>query len=84
LDELQKIASDLMALDLMRPRADQGQRAYGASCLIDILRIFAPNAPYTMEQLEVSNRKVAAYSAILTAENILLLHRRDAQNGKRR
>ncbi|KAK7205746.1 armadillo-type protein [Myxozyma melibiosi] len=51
LASLQKVAKDLVSSNLLRHK-DKGVRAYTACCLADILRLFAPDAPYTMTELQ--------------------------------
>ncbi|KAK9468498.1 armadillo-type protein [Lipomyces arxii] len=51
LSSLKKVAKDLASTNLLHHK-DKGVRAYVACCLADILRLFAPDAPYTVEQLQ--------------------------------
>lgn len=47
-----KIAKDLVAPNLISHK-DKGVKAWTACCLVDILRLCAPDAPYTERQLKV-------------------------------
>ena len=51
-DSLSKIAKELASLNLIQHR-DKGVKALTAVCLVDILRICAPAAPFTEQQLKV-------------------------------
>jgi sister-chromatid-cohesion protein PDS5 len=46
-------AKELVQADLLDHK-EEGVRAYTAACLADMLRLHAPNAPYTEQQLKVS------------------------------
>ena len=46
------VAQSLVSPFILRHR-DKDVKAYAACCLADILRIFAPEAPYGEEQLKV-------------------------------
>ena len=47
-----RVATELAGHNLLAHK-DKGVRAWTASCLVDILRLCAPNAPYTGQQLKV-------------------------------
>ena len=47
-----KVAKELASPNLLAHR-DKGVKAWTACCLVDILRICAPDAPYTVHQLRV-------------------------------
>ncbi|KAK9331716.1 armadillo-type protein [Lipomyces starkeyi] len=51
LKSVDKVAKDLVSTNLLQHR-DKGVRAYVACCLADILRLYAPDAPYTATQLQ--------------------------------
>lgn len=51
-ESLADVAKDLATSNLLAHK-DQGVRAYTACCLADILRLCAPDAPYTASQLKV-------------------------------
>ncbi|KAK9249177.1 armadillo-type protein [Lipomyces tetrasporus] len=51
LKTVNKVAKDLVSNNLLHHR-DKGVRAYVACCLADILRLYAPDAPYTATQLQ--------------------------------
>lgn len=48
---------DDLAAQLRQPNLllhkDKGVKAYAAACLVDVLRLYAPEAPYTPAQLKV-------------------------------
>ncbi|KAK9451020.1 armadillo-type protein [Limtongia smithiae] len=48
---IDKVAKELISDNLLRTK-DKGVKAYVACCLADILRLFAPDAPYTVPQLQ--------------------------------
>lgn len=50
LESLKDVASQLVSKTLISHK-ESGVRAYTASCLTDILRLFAPDAPYTLREL---------------------------------
>jgi sister chromatid cohesion protein PDS5 len=52
-DSLTKAAKELAAQPLLAHK-DKGVKAFVACCLVDILRICAPHAPFTEAQLRVS------------------------------
>lgn len=53
-DSFTKVAKELASPNLLAHK-DKGVRAWTACCLVDILRLCAPDAPYTGAQLRVSN-----------------------------
>lgn len=54
LDSLKDVAASLAHRNLLQHK-DRGVKAYTACCLVDILRLFAPDAPFTDDQLKVSD-----------------------------
>ena len=52
-DSFTKVAKDLVSPNLLAHK-DKGVKAWTACCLVDILRLCAPDAPYTGQQLKVS------------------------------
>ncbi len=54
-DSFTKVAKELASPNLLAHK-DKGVRAWTACCLVDILRLCAPDAPYTGPQLRVSKR----------------------------
>lgn len=50
---LTKVAKELAAHNLLAHK-EGGVKAYAASCLVDILKLCAPDAPFTPSQLKVS------------------------------
>lgn len=59
------VAKELAAPNLLGHR-DDGVKAYTACCLAEILRIHAPDAPYTGPQLKVWYTGLKAHRAPLT------------------
>lgn len=51
-DSFTKVAKDLASPNLLAHK-DKGVKAWTACCLVDILRLCAPDAPYTAQQLKV-------------------------------
>jgi sister chromatid cohesion protein PDS5 len=51
-DSLTKVAKELVGQNLIGHK-DKGVRAYTACCLVDVLKICAPDAPFTASQLRV-------------------------------
>ena len=49
-----KVAKELVSPNLLAHK-DKGVKAFVACCLVDILRLCAPDAPYTEQQLKVGN-----------------------------
>jgi hypothetical protein len=54
---LDTVAKDLIAHALLLHK-EKGVKAYLACCLADILRLYAPEAPYTQAELKVRNGEV--------------------------
>lgn len=52
-DSFTKVAKDLASPNLLAHK-DKGVKAWTACCLVDILRLCAPDAPFTAQQLKVS------------------------------
>jgi sister-chromatid-cohesion protein PDS5 len=52
LDSLKDVAASLAHRNLLQHK-DRGVKAYTACCLVDILRLFVPEAPYSDDQLKV-------------------------------
>lgn len=52
LDSLKNVAKHLGHRNLIQHK-DHGVKAYTACCLVDILRLFVPDAPYSDDQLQV-------------------------------
>lgn len=53
-DSFTNVAKDLASPNLLGHK-DKGVKAWTACCLVEILRLCAPDAPYTGQQLKVSN-----------------------------
>lgn len=51
-DSLTKVAKDLANPNLLAHK-DKGVKAWTACCLVEILRLCAPDAPFTAQQLKV-------------------------------
>ena len=52
-ESLTGVAKELVSPNLLAHK-DKGVRAWTAHCLVDVLRLCAPNAPYTGPQLKVA------------------------------
>ncbi|KAK9455804.1 armadillo-type protein [Dipodascopsis uninucleata] len=52
LSSINRVAKDLISANLLNHK-DKGVRAFVACCLADILRLYAPDAPYTQNQLQL-------------------------------
>ena len=52
LESLKDVAASLAHRNLLQHK-DRGVKAYTACCLVDVLRLFVPDAPYTDDQLKV-------------------------------
>ncbi|OAA74636.1 bimD protein [Akanthomyces lecanii RCEF 1005] len=52
LDSLKTIAAQLAHRNLLQHK-DRGVKAYTACCLVDLLRLYVPDAPFTDEQLKM-------------------------------
>jgi sister-chromatid-cohesion protein PDS5 len=52
LESLKDVASKLGHRNLLQHK-DRGVKAYTACCLVDILRLYVPDAPFTDDQLKV-------------------------------
>lgn len=55
-DSFAKAAKELISPNLLAHK-DKGVKAWTACCLVEILRLFAPDAPYTGQQLKVCGAK---------------------------
>jgi hypothetical protein len=53
-DSLTKVAKELCSANILGHK-DKGVKAYAACCMVDILKICAPDAPFTPSQLKVSS-----------------------------
>jgi hypothetical protein len=56
-DSLTKVAKELAGQNLLSHK-DRGVRAFTACCLVDVLKICAPDAPYTPTQLKACHAKL--------------------------
>ena len=56
-DSFTTVAKELVNSNLLAHK-DKGVRAWTACCLVDILRLCAPDAPYTGQQLKVRNEAI--------------------------
>ena len=52
-DPIEAVAKELVSPNLLAHK-DKGVKAWTACCLVDVLRLCAPDAPYTGIQLRVS------------------------------
>lgn len=51
-DSLKKVSQELASAHLLAHK-DRGVRAWAACCIVDVLRLCAPDAPFTGNQLKV-------------------------------
>jgi sister chromatid cohesion protein PDS5 len=58
LDSLKDVAEKLAHRHLLQHK-DGGVKAYTACCLVDILRLYVPDAPFTSDQLKVGEGNLA-------------------------
>ena len=63
LDSLKEVAAHLAHRNLMQHK-DRGVKAYTACCLVDLLWLFAPDAPFTEDQLKVRAPSAESRGAI--------------------
>ena len=61
-DSLTSVAKELAGHNLLNHK-DKGVRAYTACCLVDVLKICAPDAPFTPTQLKACQTNVRRYAA---------------------
>lgn len=54
LSSLKDVSAQLAHRNLLQHK-DRGVKAYTACCLVDILRLFVPDAPFTDDQLKVGS-----------------------------
>jgi len=54
-DSFTKVAKELAGQNLLGHK-DKGVRAFAACCLVDVLKLCAPDAPFTPTQLKVCHR----------------------------
>lgn len=77
-DSLRKVSQELANGHLLAHR-DKGVRAWVTSCVVDILRLCAPDAPFTGNQLKVCKMLSTAgeifMCCMLTWKGYLHLHR---------
>lgn len=59
-NSITKCASELASQKLLGHK-DKGVRAWTAGCLVDILRLCAPDAPYSDQQLKVRIAQCSVY-----------------------
>ena len=62
-DSLTKIAKELSSHQILAHK-DKGVRAFAACCLVDILKICAPNAPFSPAQLKVMHHEAVHQSCL--------------------
>ena len=62
-DAFTRVAKELAASNLLSHK-DKGVRAWTACCLVDILRLCAPDAPFTAQQLKVSVQHLYIYTKL--------------------
>lgn len=67
LESIKDVAEKLAHRNLLQHK-DKGVKAYAACCLVDILRLYVPDAPFTSDQLKVCPLLLRVwYSAQLTS-----------------
>ena len=71
-DSLTKVAKELVHANLLHHK-DKGVRAWTAACLVDVLRICAPDAPFTPAQLKVGLKLNAAGTPLTYEQDIFTL-----------
>lgn len=69
LSSLKDVSAKLAHRNLLQHK-DRGVKAYTACCLVDILRLFVPDAPFTDDQLKVDSPSLATVLALLA--NLIL------------
>ena len=84
---LDKVARELIHTSLLLHK-DKAVKAFAACCLVDILRLYAPEAPYTQAELRVScislyERELASNAFLSQLLGSLLLPRRSVQESRR-
>ena len=67
-DSLTRVAKELTGHGLLSHK-DKGVRAWTACCLVDILKLCAPDAPYTETQLKVTSAR--AYRSVTGPERMV-------------
>jgi len=65
-DSFTTVAKELATPNLLAHK-DKGVKAWTACCLVDILRLCAPDAPYTGQQLKVGARALRQDGSMLIA-----------------
>lgn len=65
-DSFTTVAKELASPNLLAHK-DKGVKAWTACCLVDILRLCAPDAPYTGQQLKVGARALRQDGSMLIA-----------------
>lgn len=60
LDSIRDVAKQLGHRNLLQHK-DGGVKAYTACCLVDILRLFVPDAPFTDDQIKVCLARFSIY-----------------------
>lgn len=68
-DSFTHVAKELASPNLLAHK-DKGVRAWTAACLVDILRLCAPDAPYTGQQLKVSRCGTLSQGEVLEADKL--------------
>ena len=54
-ESLRKVSQELSSANILAHK-DKGVRAWAACCIVDVLRLCAPDAPFTRNQLKVRLR----------------------------
>jgi sister-chromatid-cohesion protein PDS5 len=63
-DSLTKVAKELASHNLLAHK-EGGVKAFAASCLVDILKLCAPDAPFTPSQLKVRRHRPCLLSVAI-------------------
>ncbi len=72
LDSLKTVAAHLAHRNLLHHK-DRGVKAYTACCLVDLLRLYVPDAPFTDEQLKVREQAIHSYQITNSRHSIYIL-----------
>jgi sister-chromatid-cohesion protein PDS5 len=57
-ESLRKVSQELSSANLLAHK-DKGVRAWATCCIVDVLRLCAPDAPFTRNQLKVRSLLIA-------------------------
>lgn len=71
-ESLRKVSQELSSANLLAHK-DKGVRAWAACCIVDVLRLCAPDAPFTRNQLKVRSNLMARSIRLIDFWNCLSL-----------